>query len=240
MPLRDHFHPPLASKRPWDAVHGGWPMEIVRDLFAILPPGYQAEPSIHLDSPLEVDIATYENDVREGENREEGGVATLSALAPTLTVEADLSNQDQYEILIYNVEFERELVAAIEIVSPSNKDRPKNRRLFVSKVASLLQRGVCVCIVDLVSSLRANLYGELLDLLGRTDPSVDVNSPSMYAVTVRSRASSKSPSLVDAWFYPMAVGQVLPILPIWLSPVRRVMLPLESSYEETCRLLRIG
>lgn len=240
MPLRDHFHPPLASKRPWDAVHGGWPMEIVRDLFAILPPGYQAEPGIHLNSPLEVDIATYESDLREGEDRDEGGVATLTALTPTLTVEADLSNQDQYEILIYNVEFERELVAAIEIVSPSNKDRPRKRRLFVSKLASLLQRGVCVSIVDLVSNLRSNLYGELLDLLGQADPILNANSPSMYAVTVRSRGSSNGPMLVDAWYYPMTVGQVLPILPIWLSPVRRVMLPLESSYEETCRLLRIG
>jgi len=240
MPLRDHFHPPLSSKRPWDAVHGGWPMEIVRDLFAILPPGYQAEPAIHLDSPLEVDIATYENDVREGENRDEGGVATLAALAPTLTVEADLSNQDQYEILIYNVEFERELVAAIEIVSPSNKDRPRKRRLFVSKMASLLQRGVCVSIVDLVSNLRSNLYDELLEVIGQGNPVVNAHSPTMYSATLRARGTTKGPALVDTWFYPMEVGQVLPILPIWLSSVRHVMLPLESSYEETCRLLRIG
>jgi hypothetical protein len=37
----------------------------------------------------------------------------------------------------------------------------------------------------------------------------------------------------------MTIGQPLPTLPIWLSPGLRIMLPLESSYEETCRLLRI-
>ena len=31
------------------------------------------------------------------------------------------------------------LVAAIEIVSPSNKDRPESRRAFVAKVAALLK-----------------------------------------------------------------------------------------------------
>jgi hypothetical protein len=38
----------------------------------------------------------------------------------------------------------------------------------------------------------------------------------------------------------MIVGQTLPTLPIWLAPNFFVPLPLESSYEETCRLLRIG
>jgi hypothetical protein len=37
----------------------------------------------------------------------------------------------------------------------------------------------------------------------------------------------------------MTVGQSLPILPIWLAPALRVMLPLETSYEETCRILGI-
>jgi len=37
----------------------------------------------------------------------------------------------------------------------------------------------------------------------------------------------------------MLLGQPLPTLPIWLSADKRVLLPLEPSYEETCRLLRI-
>lgn len=38
----------------------------------------------------------------------------------------------------------------------------------------------------------------------------------------------------------MTLGHPLPTLPIWLTPELRVLLPLEASYEETCRLLRIG
>ena len=41
------------------------------------------------------------------------------------------------------------------------------------------------------------------------------------------------------WFYPMTIGQTLPVLPIWLEPELQVLLPLELSYEETCKLLHI-
>jgi hypothetical protein len=37
----------------------------------------------------------------------------------------------------------------------------------------------------------------------------------------------------------MTLGQPLPTLPLWLAPDLRVLLPLEPSYEETCRLLHI-
>jgi len=38
----------------------------------------------------------------------------------------------------------------------------------------------------------------------------------------------------------MTVGEPLPTLPIWLSSEQRVMLPLETSYQETCRILGIA
>ena len=38
----------------------------------------------------------------------------------------------------------------------------------------------------------------------------------------------------------MTLGQPLPTLPIWLDIDLHVLLDLETSYEETCRLLRIG
>jgi hypothetical protein len=161
-------------------------------------------------------------------------------LSPTLTVEADLSEQDQYEVRIYDTNRGRQLVAAIEIVSPSNKDRRDSRELFVGKVASLLQQGVCVSLVDLVSIRQANLYADLLRLLGRADPALATTTPNLYAVTLRSRKPPKHKQLLDAWFYPMLVGQPLPTLPIWLTSELRVMLPLETSYEETCRILGIA
>jgi hypothetical protein len=190
-----------------------------------------------------VDVSTYDLDSRDPDasvDSGDGGTATLTALSPTLTVEVDLSEQDEYEVRIYDTERGRQLVAAIEIVSPSNKDLPETREVFVGKVVSLLQQGVCVSLVDLVSVRQANLYADLLRLLGRADPALTTTTPSLYAVTLRSRKPPKRRRLLDAWFYPMIVGQPLPALPIWLTPELRVMLPLETSYEETCRILGVA
>jgi hypothetical protein len=46
MPLRDHFCSPVNDTHSWDEVHGGWPMEIVRDLKTILPVGFRAAPKV--------------------------------------------------------------------------------------------------------------------------------------------------------------------------------------------------
>lgn len=60
MPLRDHFRPPLADRRSWDGFHGQWPAMIVIGLNQKLPQRYVAEPRVHLGSPIEIDVATYE------------------------------------------------------------------------------------------------------------------------------------------------------------------------------------
>ena len=112
MPFRDHFRSPVNDKHSWDAVHGQWPGEIVRSLFDILPIGYQAEPNIHLGSPFEIDIGTPRDGGHDPDHfagTRLGGLATQSALAPTLTVEAELSEPDEYEVLIFEIEREREL-----------------------------------------------------------------------------------------------------------------------------------
>ena len=140
MPLHDHFHSPVNDTHSWDEVHGQWPAELVRHLMTILPPGYRAGPKVHLGSPSEVDIATYDQDSVATAGRTGGGgggTATLTAVSSTLTIEADLTEQDEYEVRVYDTERGRTLVAAIEIVSPSNKDRRANREVFVGKVAAL-------------------------------------------------------------------------------------------------------
>jgi hypothetical protein len=240
MPLRDHFRPPVNDTHSWDEVHGQWPGEIVRTLKPLLPPGFRAAPQVHLGSPFEVDVSTYDLDTHNPISPAAGGgVATLAALAPTYTVEAELADQDEYEVRIYDAERGRTLVAAIELVSPSNKDRPEHRELFVGKVAALLRQDVCVSIVDTITVRRANLYANLLTLHGLVDPELAPAPPNLYAVTLRCRRPPKGRLRLDAWFYPMAVGDALPTLPIWLTADLRVMLPLEAGYQETCRVLGI-
>jgi hypothetical protein len=45
--------------------------------------------------------------------------------------------------------------------------------------------------------------------------------------------------MMDNWYHPLAIGQPLPTLPIWLTETWAISLDLETSYEETCRTLRI-
>jgi hypothetical protein len=132
------------------------------------------------------------------------------------------------------------LVAAIEFVSPANKDRPEHRRAFATKCAALLLKGVCVSIIDVVTIRQFNLYGELLELIDRSDPALGEEPPHLYAVTVRSRTRPQRPSVLDTWVYPLALGQPLPPLPLWLGADLAVSLDLEGSYEDTCRVLRIA
>jgi hypothetical protein len=166
-------------------------------------------------------------------------VATRTLPPPTLTLETDLPDQEEYEVRVYDHRYGRTLVAAIELVSPSNKDRPDRRAAFVAKTAALLQKGVCVSIVDLVSVKQFNLYADLLELIGHADPALGTEPPHMYAVTLRGRKRVKKRPLLESWSYPLKLGHPLPPLPIWLDVDLGVLLELESTYEDTCRVLHI-
>jgi hypothetical protein len=81
------------------------PGEIVRHLPTILPAGFRAAPKVHLGPSSEVDVGTYDFDSRNpdtGADSGDDGTGRLIALSPTLTVEADLSGQDEYEVRIYD------------------------------------------------------------------------------------------------------------------------------------------
>lgn len=243
MPLRDHFRPPVWNQASWEGFHGGWPMTMVMQLCRILPPEFAAEPRAHLGSYFEIDVCAFEPDDQGPRVNlspaENGGVATATWAPPqpTLTLEADLSEQYDYEVLVYDQSRGRTLVAAVEIVSPANKDRPESREAFVSKCSALLQKRVCVSIVDLVTTQHFNLYTELLERIGQKDPSMDPPPP-IYAATCRGRKVADRPRL-EIWAYPLTVGRNLPTLPVWLSEHLAVSLDLEASYEDACRALRI-
>jgi len=130
-------------------------------------------------------------------------------------------------------------VAAVEIVSPANKDRAEHRRAFVAKCVALLENRVYVAIVDLVTTRNFNLYGELLASIGPTDPGLGQDPPNLYAAACRARRTGEA-WLLEGWANPLTLGLPLPTLPLWLAEDLAVPLDLEESYEETCRILRIA
>jgi hypothetical protein len=219
-------------------------MMLVASLSRKLPSRYVAAPRVHHGSAVEIDVAAYEKDeplsAAQGAGNG-GGVSTAvwSPPEPTLAIASDLPAIDEYEVRVYDRKRGRRLVAAVEIVSPANKDRPEHRRAFVAKCAALLQNQVSLAIVDIVTTRHFNLYGELLDLLGQTDPRLTPTAPPIYAVACR-EARKDDAWWLEAWAHPLALGQPLPTLPLWLAEDLAVPLELEQSYEEACRILRIA
>jgi Protein of unknown function (DUF4058) len=186
MPLRDHFRPPVSKQCSWEGFHGFWPAAIVQVLADQLPKGYVAEPRVHVGSYYEIGVSAYEKTSPVTSATDERGgvaVAPYAPPAPNFAVDAEIPEQYEYEVLIYDVERDRRLVAAVEIVSPANKDRPESRQMFAAKCANLLQKGVCASIVDLVTIRHADLYVDLLSLIGCADPAFASEPPSIYAVT---------------------------------------------------------
>jgi hypothetical protein len=210
-------------------------MAIIQELNKVLPDEYAPEPRVLLGTIPEIDFS-----VNAGNEELQPTVARGSGTDDT--VDEELTEQYAYEVLVYDQTRARQLVAAVEIVSPANKDRPENRQAFVTKCAALLQQRVCVSIVDLVTTRNFNLYCELLELIGQTDPRFSPKAPATYAVTCRGRkvrhAGGTRPRF-ETWAYPLVVGEPLPTLPIWLAEDLAVSLNLEASYEEACRALRI-
>ena len=242
MPLRDHFHPPLTRTSSYQEVHGGWPMVIVQQLGRLLPDNYVAGPHVQVGTQIEVDVNSFEREKTTMTARvADSNLATevYAPPKPTLEIQTELGDFDQYEVRIYDSQRNRRLVAAIELISPANKDRPETRNQFTAKCASLLRGGVCVVLVDIVTSRDFNLYAELLSLIGERDPSVSASPSAIYAVSCRWHPRG-SKFWLETWHQTLRINQKLPTLPLWLSEELAVSLDLESSYEQTCRDLRIS
>ncbi len=164
--------------------------------------------------------------------------AVWAPARPSLAVETSVPDVDEYEVRIYDARRGRHLVAAIEIVSPGNKDRPEHRNAFIAKCAALLRQGVAVSIVDLVTVRQFNLYAELLAFIGHSDPTLSDPPPHIYATSSRWVTQEKR-TILEAWSHVLTVGQPLPVLPLWLSTSLVIPLDLEQSYEQACHDLWI-
>src|SRR5437868_4627719 len=127
MPLRDHFRPPVSKRSSWEGFHSGWPMRIVEELGSRLPDGFVAEPHVRLGSFYEIDVCAFEQEaevepgVRSAQDPEKpnGVVATATQAppAPTLMIDTEFPEQYAYEVLVFDVERGRRLLAAVQIVS---------------------------------------------------------------------------------------------------------------------------
>jgi hypothetical protein len=63
--------------------------------------------------------------------------------------------------------------------------------------------------------------------------------PAIYAAACRWIDRGRK-HVLETWSHALTLSQPLPTLPLWLTEKLAVPLELEATYEETCRVLRIG
>jgi hypothetical protein len=235
MPLLDHFRPPLAVRRHWHSFHHAWATYIASDLNQRLPEGYFAEPNVQF--AIEIDVAAFnEMDFEPNVVRLAGPIqAGWTAPAPTLTIPLPIIT-DVVEVLVFDREAGPTLAGAIELLSPSNKDRPSSRDAFVTKCAAYIQQGLGLVIVDVVTDRHSHWHDELLKRLGWTkDTALDADlSAAAYRAVDRSGQTN-----LDIWQESLALGLILPAMPLWLRGNLCLPVDLEATYERTCREHRI-
>jgi len=156
--------------------------------------------------------------------------------APALTVPLGVIT-DVVEVQVFGGVDGPVLAGAIELVSPSNKDRPAEREAFVAKCAAYLHQGVGLVIVDIVTTRRANLHEALLVRLGAS---------AKLALTANLYATAYHPvqqggtTNVEIWQEALALGEPLPTLSLWLRGGPCLPIELEAPYERTRQEQRIS
>jgi hypothetical protein len=226
MPLLDHFQPPLSERRHWHSFHNSWATYLSSQLNALLPAGYFAEANVQFG--VEIDVAAFE------ESAAGGRAAGWAPPPPATSLPFEMAGV-VVEVGIFSRSGGPQLAGAVELVSPANKDRPLHREAFVSKCVAYLQAGVGLVLVDIVTERTADLHRELLLRLGMGDPGPGpALSGSAYRPVERDGAKA-----LDVWREPMAVGQPLPTLPLWLRGGLCLPVELEATYERTCTEQRV-
>jgi hypothetical protein len=203
----------------------------------VLPSGYYAVPLVDRDGPIEIDVAALQDPETASSAKGAGEPKTWTPPAPALAVAAELPTSDEVEVQVFADEGDPRLTAAIELVSPRNKDRPQARQAFAVKCVRYLQQGSSVVIVDTVTTRRADLNAAILALLG-----VDAGAaapPPLSAVAYRVSDQEAEMQQLQLWPAALALGQLLPTLPLWIASDFSVPLDLEASYQATCLDLRI-
>jgi hypothetical protein len=208
----------------------------------VLTPGYIALEQIHAGAAIEIDVATFSESGAAASPNRDGGTATAirtvwTPAAAPLVLPATFPPTCTVEILA--TEGGRTLVAAIELVSPGNKDRENRRRLFAAKAATYLSRGIGLMIVDVVTSRLGNLHNEMIDLVGLDASYKMPSEQSLYSAAYRPLHVSGS-ERIEAWPVKLAVGQALPTMPLSLEADFCLAVDLEAAYVEACHRRRLN
>lgn len=206
--------------------HQSWMIAIRNALNSgLLPDGYFALAE-QIAGGVEPDVVA----LAMPKNRPEfdGGVAVLERPVKSKFVLKSLSARyaDKANVVtIYHPD--GMLVAMVEIVSPGNKSSRRAITMFTRKAARYLRHGVNLLIVDLFPPGRRDPLGIQPKIWERIED-VDFTLPPDKPLTCASYHDAGGS--FTAYVEPVAVGDSLPSMPIFLNEDRYVECPLESTY----------
>ncbi len=119
------------------------------------------------------------------------------------------------------------IVAVIEIVSPGNKDSRNSLRSFADKAVEMIRQGVHLLVIDLFPPGKRDPHGihkAIWDEIRDEDFDLPPDKPLSL--------SAYSAGIVKKIYVePVAVGDTLPDMPLFLEPEFYVPSPLESTYQ---------
>jgi hypothetical protein len=149
----------------------------------------------------------------------------------------EFARLDVCEVVVYEELGGAQLRAAIELVSPANKESSGTRQTFAARCAGYLKQAVSVIVVDVVTESTANLHADLVEALEVKQATWE--SPTrLYAVAYRPVSDQKQQH-VQIWTEALSLGQDLPVMPLWLRLDLCLPLHLEATYTTSCDGLRI-
>jgi hypothetical protein len=229
MPLHD-----WTDERGWDSVHPFWLAYLVEWIQPRLPEGYKAflggVPS------LTVDLGNGKPDVSV---RQWGPKPTAEAATDTAVLEPDLETNVVIRLdpqRAVHIDFHGQLIAAIEIVSPRNKDRADAKETYTNRYLGYLRLGVHLMLVDVLQRPKRFSFSDAITTsLGLELPPLPPPFAAVYRVGEVIPVGDDMGSLVALWRRPLQVGQPLPALPLPLSVHRAIVIDLEETYNRAAK-----
>ncbi len=213
------------------AFHQSWIITLSRALnTGVLPPDYYALPEQSIQGPIP-DVLTLKLS-SSGEEPNGSGAALAVAVAPPRTrlvrhAEDRIYVRKADRIVVRHRH--GDIVAVVEIVSPGNKGNTSAMRAFVEKTADLIMQDVHLLVIDLFPPSKRDPQGIHKAIWDQIEEQ-DFELPADKRLTLASYDAGPPPT---AYVEPIAVGNALPDMPLFLKPEYYVPAPLEATYQET-------
>jgi hypothetical protein len=221
----------------YHAFHHGWIQAISDDLNAgRLPSDYYALPE-QVASGLGPDVLTLQggND-DEHRSRTNGNGPMATAVRPTTRFmaesEGEFYRRKKSWIAVRHVSGDR-VVAILEIVSPGNKSSDHAFHKFLEKALELLEQRIHLLVVDPLPPGPRDPHG-VHAAIWQAYTGEAFQMPPDKPLTL---VSYECDLTTRAYIEPIAVGDRLPEMALFLEPEVCVTVPLEASYESAYRVM---